>query len=55
VIDVPGTVRKAGRVDQSGFQRVEYVADDTAYFNGHVPTASFLDWLRLCSQSLEKL
>jgi 3-mercaptopyruvate sulfurtransferase SseA len=54
VIDVRGTVRKAGRVDQSGFQRVEYVAGDAAYFNGRVPTASFLDWLGLCSQSLEE-
>lgn len=44
VLDLRGRVAKpSGRVS-SGFQSIEYIADDEAYNTNHIPTATFFDW-----------
>lgn len=44
LLDVRGrVVKKGGRVEE-GFQPVQYISDDRAYFEGHIPDAKFVDW-----------
>lgn len=47
ILDVRGRVVKVGGRVESGLQRVEYVADDSAYFGGHIPGARFIDWRKV--------
>lgn len=47
ILDVRGRVEKSGGRVSSGFQQVEYVSNDEAYFAGHVPGAAFVDWRKI--------
>lgn len=47
ILDVRGRVDKPGGRVSSGFQSVEYISDDEAFFAGHIPGAAFVDWRRI--------
>lgn len=47
ILDVRGRVEKSNGRVSSGFQPVEYISDDGAYFGGHIPGAAFVDWRKI--------
>lgn len=47
ILDIRGRVLKPGGRVSSGLQPFEYIADDEAYFGGHIPGAAFVDWRKI--------